>query len=259
MSTLGKVIIVTGASRGIGLAIAQFLLQKQCRLVVVARSKEPLERLRAEHPDRVLTLSGDLADFSIGARAAEIATSTWGRIDGLVVNHGVLEPVKKISDTDADEWRTAFDINVFSAVSLSPRPQVKAALPALRTSNGRIVLVSSGAAVTSYPAWGAYGATKAAINHMAQTLANEEPDVTTVSIRPGVVDTDMQTNIRSTHHKNMDPKDAENFLGLKSGGKLLKPEQPGNVMARLVLDAPKSLSGQFLTWNDQAIAAFQEP
>lgn len=257
----------------------------------MARSKEPLERLAAEHPDRVLTLSGDLADFSIGARAAEIAHSTWGRIDGLVVNHGVLEPVKKMGDTDADEWRTAFDINVFSAVSLVmlhnstwhrvthhlTLPQVKAALPALRASNGRIILVSSGASVTAYPGWGAYGATKAALNHMAQTLANEEPDVTTLSIRPGVVDTDMQTNIRSTHHKNMDPKDAEKFLGLKSGGKLLKPEQPGNVMARLVLDAPKELSGKFLkyvdlypqllilstnkilhSWNDQAILNFQD-
>lgn len=65
-------------------------------------------------------LSGDLADFSIGKKAADLATATWNRLDGLVVNHGVLEPVKKICDTDAEEWRAAFDVNVFSGVALVP-------------------------------------------------------------------------------------------------------------------------------------------
>lgn len=106
--------------------------------------------------------------------------------------------------------------------------------------------MSSGAAAHSYAAWGVYGASKAVLNHMAETLAAEEPDVTTVSVRPGTVDTAMQDNIRATHHKQMDPKDAEKFLGLKPNGKLLRPDQPGNVMARLVLDAPKELNGKFL-------------
>lgn len=63
-------------------------------------------------------LSGDLSDFSIGKKAADLAAATWNRLDGLVVNHGVLEPVKKICDTDAEEWRAAFDVNVFSGVAL---------------------------------------------------------------------------------------------------------------------------------------------
>lgn len=110
------------------------------------------------------------------------------------------------------------------------------------------MLVSSGAATHSYAAWGVYGASKAVFNHLAETLAAEEPDVTTVSIRPGTVDTVMQDNIRATHHKQMDPKDAEKFLGLPSNGKLLRPDQPGNVMARVVLDAPKELNGRFLKY-----------
>lgn len=110
------------------------------------------------------------------------------------------------------------------------------------------MLVSSGAATHSYAAWGVYGASKAVFNHLAETLAAEEPDVTTVSVRPGTVDTAMQDNIRATHHKQMDPKDAEKFLGLPSNGKLLRPDQPGNVMARLVLDAPKELNGRFLKY-----------
>lgn len=125
--------------------------------------------------------------------------------------------------------------------------QVQACLPSLRESSGSIILTSSGAATGAYPTWGAYGASKAAMNHLAMTLAVEEPAITTISIRPGVVDTDMQKSIRDVHHTVMDPKDAAKFAELKKTGELLRPEQPGNVMARLSLDAPKDLSGKFLT------------
>lgn len=236
-----RVIILTGASRGIGLAIAQFLLKRQCRLVLMARSEDALEEIRAEYPDQVKVVAGDLADFSLGENAVNLATSTWRRLDGLIVNHGILDPVKRVSDCQAEEWRTSFDINVFSAVAL-----VKAALPALRSSQGRIIFTSSGAAVNTYSTWGAYGASKAVLNRLALTLSVEEPDVTTISIRPGAVDTEMQRELREVHHKTMDTRDAEKFAGLKTSGGLLKPEQPGHVMARLALDAPKELSGRFL-------------
>jgi NAD(P)-dependent dehydrogenase (short-subunit alcohol dehydrogenase family) len=79
------------------------------------------------------------------------------------------------------------------------------------------------------------------------TLATEEPDIITIAIRPGPVDTEMQRELREVHNKAMDPKDAEKFSELKTSGKLLKPEQPGNVIARLVLDATVGLSGKFIT------------
>jgi NAD(P)-dependent dehydrogenase (short-subunit alcohol dehydrogenase family) len=77
-------------------------------------------------------------------------------------------------------------------------------------------------------------------------LAIEEPDVTTVSIRPGTVDTEMQRELREIHQAAMDKKDAEKFASLKSGGKLLRPDQPGNVLAKLAVDAPSGLRGKFL-------------
>jgi NAD(P)-dependent dehydrogenase (short-subunit alcohol dehydrogenase family) len=124
--------------------------------------------------------------------------------------------------------------------------QVKAALPLLRESSGKIVLVSSGAAVSAYATWGCYGASKAVLNHLATTLAVEEPNVTTISIRPGIVDTEMQRELREIHHAAMDKADAEKFASLKSSGKLLRPDQPGNVLAKVAIGAPKELSGQFL-------------
>ena len=94
--------------------------------------------------------------------------------------------------------------------------QVKAAIPELRKTHGRIILTSSGGAVTGYSAWGAYGSSKAAINHLALTLKAEEPDITTIAIRPGMVDTEMQREVREVYHQKMDEKDREKFMGAKA-------------------------------------------
>ena len=117
-------------------------------------------------------------------------------------------------------------------------------LPELRKAHGKIVLTSSGAARHSYTGWGAYCASKAALKSLGDTLAVEEPDITTVSVEPGTVDTDMQRDIREKYISVMDEKDQKRFTSLHEEGKLFKPDQPGNVMAKLVLDAPNELSGQ---------------
>lgn len=85
------------------------------------------------------------------------------------------------------------------------------------------------------------------MNHLALTLAAEERNVTSIALRPGVVDTEMQRDIRELHQETMHRKDAARFAQLKTDGQLLKPEQPGNVIAKLVLEAPIELSGRFIT------------
>lgn len=79
------------------------------------------------------------------------------------------------------------------------------------------------------------------------TVALEEPDITSISIRPGMVDTQMQEELREKHMDVLGPADGQRFLDAYNKGKLLKPEQPGHVIAKLVLDAPQELSGKFLT------------
>jgi len=248
-----KTILLTGASRGIGLAIAHYLLKHSHNLVVVARSEAPLRQLEAQYGSQVAVLTGDLSDFSLGQKAVETAKSHFNRLDGLIVNHGILDPVKRVTDSSVEEWRAAFDTNFFSAIAIS-----QAALPLLRENKGCILFTSSGAATNAYPTWGAYGAAKAALNHLAMTLGNEEKDVVTVSVRPGVVDTEMQRDIREKHNTAMEEKDAARFAELKRTGGLLRPEQPGHVMARLVVEAPRELSGRFLTWNAEELKGFQE-
>lgn len=114
------------------------------------------------------------------------AISGVDRIDGLVLNAGVLEPLGLIEDSSIglDAWHKHFDINFFSLVTA-----VRAALPALKRSEGRIIFVSSGAAIKGTPTWGPYNASKAALNSLCRTLSEEEPTVTSIALRPGVVDT----------------------------------------------------------------------
>jgi len=193
-----KVIIITGASRGIGLAASKYLLSQGHRITAVARSKEPLDQLAAETPDRVLPLAEDLSDLTVGKKIVEATLKKWERIDGVVINHGTLEPIGRVADTNAEQWSKSFDINAFSGISL-----VQAAIPSLRKSKGNIIFTSSGASVSAYSTWGAYGAAKAVLNHLALTLSVEEKEITSVSIRPGTVDTEMQQDIREKHSTAM--------------------------------------------------------
>ncbi|KAL8867104.1 MAG: hypothetical protein Q9174_005875 [Haloplaca sp. 1 TL-2023] len=238
---MGKTIIVTGASRGIGFTIAEYLISKGHNVVVCARSEQALSALKDRAPKQVAICVGSLGDFSLAEKAVKMARDDFGRLDGLALNHAAVDLICRIADSNAAEWRENFDVNFFSMVAF-----LRAAIPSLRESKGRVVFTSSGAATSAYSTWGSYGSSKAALYHLNLTLAAEEPTLTTVSIRPGVVDTQMQDNIRNIHQGKMDPKDAEKFVALHKNGGLVRPDQPGHVIAKLTLDAPKELHGQHL-------------
>ncbi|KAK6206153.1 hypothetical protein LQW54_007874 [Pestalotiopsis sp. IQ-011] len=247
-----KVFVVTGASRGLGLAIAQILLRASHKVFVVARSESGLQKIKSENPSNVEFMAADLADFNTAPKVIEAAAKAFGKVDGIVINHAVLTPLSKLADVDIDEWRRSYDINVASPLAL-----VKAAIPELRKTQGRIVFVSSGASVGAYTAWGAYGTAKAAINHMCAHLAVEEPEITSVAISPGKVDTDMQLQIRELGGASMTAKDHASFIKEHASGQLLKPEQPGSVIANLAVGAPKEVNGKHLRWNDPELKSFQ--
>ncbi|KAI1427173.1 short-chain dehydrogenase [Xylaria sp. FL1777] len=237
---MSKVFIVTGASRGLGLAIAQALLRESHKVFLVARSDDELRKLKIQHGNSV---------------APKIVASTleaFGRIDGLVLNHSSLSPITKICDSNAEEWRRAFDINVFSAVAL-----VKESIPELRKSNGRVIFISSGASSNAYMGWGAYGTSKAALNHLCAHLAVEEPSITAVAVSPGKVDTAMQKQIREEGHHGMSPDVHASFIAEHENGRLLNPDQPGRVIAKLAIGATNTLTGKHYRWNAAELANFQ--
>ncbi|KAI1436980.1 short-chain dehydrogenase [Xylaria sp. CBS 124048] len=252
MNNLPKAFIVTGASRGLGYAITQALLKEGRKVFLVARSEDELRKLKAENGDSVDYMAADLADLKVAPKVIASAVKAFGRIDGLVVNHGVLSPISKICDADAEEWRRAYDINVFSAVALA-----KESIPELRKTQGRVIFVSTGASVSALVSWAAYGTSKAAINHICAHLAVEEPTITTVAISPGKVDTDMQKQIREEGKAAMLPQVHASFVDEHEQGLLLNPNQPGTVIAKLAMQAPSSLSGKHYRWNAAELTGFQ--
>src|SRR5271170_8016693 len=104
---------------------------EKTNLVVVSRSKAALEQLKANAPKHVEILAGDLSDFSLGQQAVDLAISSFGQVDGLIVNHGILGEVARIADCDPKEVQKTIDVNFISAVAC-----VKAAIPALRKTKG---------------------------------------------------------------------------------------------------------------------------
>lgn len=105
---------------GIGLAIANYLLKDSAKhnlVILGGRSQENLEKLKTQSPKHVEVIPGDLSDFSLSQKAVEVAVSTFGKVDGLIVNHGILGEVARISDCDPVEVRKTFDVNFFSTIA----------------------------------------------------------------------------------------------------------------------------------------------
>ncbi|CAB10800.1 NAD(P)-binding protein [Schizosaccharomyces pombe] len=241
--TAEKVILLTGSSKGIGLATAE-ALQKKAKVIAVSRSLTPeLETLLIQNPDSFVHVKGDVTE--VGKASIETAIKKFGKLDSVILNAGVLEPIAKIADADINEWRKLFDINFFSVVET-----VKYAIPHLRKTKGTIVIVSSGAAVRVFPAWAAYCCSKAAINMLVMNLGSEEPDIMSVAVRPGVVDTPMQVSIRNDSNKEAMGGDTHNFFKeLKTSGQLVAPQDIAKALSFLALNNNPKLTGQFVEWK----------
>jgi NAD(P)-dependent dehydrogenase (short-subunit alcohol dehydrogenase family) len=173
----------------------------------------------------------------------------FGRIDGLINNAGIIEPLSVSGSADVDRWRYNLEVNVFGPFVL-----LHHAAAELRKRRGRVVNVSSGAANRPIHAAGAYCAAKAALTHLTRVFAMEEPAITALSVRPGVVDTAMQEMLRREGPVHMPAADAAYYRDLHIQGRLEPPEVPGRAIAWLVLHAPGEWSGSFVDYDDPRIA-----
>lgn len=102
---------------GIGLAIARYLASQSQNVVVLARSKDLLDKLSDEFPGQVSVLAGDMNDLSIAQKAVDLAVHAFGGLDGVIINHGTMDPVARIENCKPEEWGKLLNINVISAVA----------------------------------------------------------------------------------------------------------------------------------------------
>lgn len=177
---------LTGASSGIGAALAEQLLQQGHHLALSARRREPLEALAARWPQQVLVLDGDLADpATVQAMGARLATE-WGALDSVLLNAGTCEYV------DVRQFEAAMLARMLDSNLLSAAYCIEAALPLLRKGREPLLAgVSSAVTFLALPRAEAYGASKAGLRYLLQSLRTDLADegIAVCVISPGFVDT----------------------------------------------------------------------
>ena len=188
-TTAQRVALITGASQGLGLALANELAGGGWTLIIDARRADRLEAAAAELTARtdVVAIPGDIADAAHRARFVN-AVDTAGRLDLLVNNASTLggSPLPALDVIDLQVLRNVYEVNVVAPLALTQQ-----LLPALVASHGTIVNVTSDAAVEAYEGWGGYGSSKAAFEQVSAVLAAEHPDVRVLTVDPGDMRTEM--------------------------------------------------------------------
>ncbi len=248
------VMIITGASRGLGAATARAAARQGAQLVLNARSAAQLKGIaaRIEAPGGVaLVVPGDIGREEDCQAVIQAALERFGRIDAVVNNAGVIEPIARIDQADSQAWRQNWAVNF-----LGPLMLTRLALPELRQRGGRVINISSGTASAVIQGWGAYSTAKAALEHFTRIMAAEEPQITALVFRPGIVDTEMQATIRATGKTGMSESDYNRLSGLHQQGRLIPASAPGQAIAALALRAPHAWSGETLQWDEERVQAF---
>jgi NAD(P)-dependent dehydrogenase (short-subunit alcohol dehydrogenase family) len=181
-----KTALVTGASRGLGRALAQALAADGWHLIISARGADALETVANELPTAT-AVPGDIADSWHRAGLSE-AVEVAGGLDLLVNNASTLgaAPLPRLADYPPNALERAFATNVIGPLVLT-----QSLLPDLRARHGAVLNISSDAAVEAYEGWGGYGATKAALDQISHVLSAEEPDLAVWWVDPGEMRTRM--------------------------------------------------------------------
>lgn len=212
-----RVAVLTGASQGLGLALARELASRGWRLVVDARGSEGLSSAVAGLPGGPhRAVPGDVADPA-HRRDLVAAAAELGGASALVNNASTLgiTPLPRLADLDPATYLRVLQVNLVAPVALA------AGLAAqLRARHGRIVNVTSDAAIEAYPTWGGYGSAKAGLDHASRVLAAEEPDLVVYAVDPG----DLNTQMHLDAVPDADP------------GELTDPSAVAPALARLLED-----------------------
>ncbi|HEX5119983.1 MAG TPA: SDR family oxidoreductase [Pseudonocardiaceae bacterium] len=181
------VAIITGASRGLGRALAAGLAATHWRVVLDGRNAGPLREAAAAIGPAAIAVPGDVTDPA--HRAALVAAAErLGGPDLLVNNAGILGPSPQpaLADYPPVALREVYEVNVIAPLALA-----QLVLPALRERSGAIINVTSDAAVEPYPGWGGYGSAKAAVDQLTRVFAAEQPDIAVWAVDPGDLRTRM--------------------------------------------------------------------
>ena len=238
LTTTARVVVVTGAARGIGLAIAQWFISQNYKVALLDFDKATLDSAAATiaRPDDVLALHCDVSDpAQVNAAAAEVM-ARFGRVDALVNNAGVVV-FKPVLETSFEEWRTVMATNLdgaFICTQTFAEFMVKA-------GSGSIVNIASISGLRASTLRIAYGTSKAALIHMTKQYAVElgNAGVRVNAIAPGPVETEMAKKVHS-------PAIRADYYDAIPQGRYGTPEEMANAVGFLCSDNASFINGQVI-------------
>jgi NAD(P)-dependent dehydrogenase (short-subunit alcohol dehydrogenase family) len=241
----GRTALVTGASRGIGLAIAQSLVERGARVVVTARKPDALaEAVEAlGGPEKAVAVAGNAGDPGHRAEAVRTAIDTFGSLDVLVGNVGINPVFGPLMDAPLDAFRKILDTNVVSSLGL-----VQEAWKAWMSEHGgSVLIVASVAGLKSSEGIAAYGVSKAALINLTTQLAVElGPKVRVNAVAPAVVKTRFAEALFTGREDELG--------GQYPVGRLGVPEDIGEAAAYLLSDQAGWVTGQTLVLDGGALS-----
>jgi NAD(P)-dependent dehydrogenase (short-subunit alcohol dehydrogenase family) len=190
-----KIVVITGASRGIGAASAQVFASAGAKVALLARGS--CADLAAKiGPDRAMSLTCDMADWAQVRAAQAAVVAAWGRVDVWINNAGVIDPIARMEDADPADWGRAIDVNLKGVFH-----GIRAVVPGMKAQGGgTVITVSSGAATSALEGWSSYCASKAGALMLTQALHLEEAahGIRSLGLAPGTVATQMQVKIKAS-------------------------------------------------------------
>jgi NAD(P)-dependent dehydrogenase (short-subunit alcohol dehydrogenase family) len=241
-----KTFIVTGASRGIGRALALELVGSGADVVLNARDGALLSDtagLCESSGQRVRHVAGDIGSAETAQRLVQEATAL-GRFSGFIHNAGVARPGPFLWELSEEGFQEVIHASLVGAYQL-----IRFAVPALLSEGtGIAVFVGSSAAEMTLPGLGAYCVAKSAEEHLARQLAAEAPSIISFAYRPGVVDTHMQAQAREASG-GAAPLLHREFQGYQKRGELKSPETVARALVHMMTHDPARFHGRVATWR----------
>lgn len=245
----GRVIIVTGASRGIGEGIAEAASARGARVVLVARDAARLEALAARLPGPAAIAVGDVGDTDTVSDALDRAEELGGPLWAVVNNAAVNPYYHPVTDTPLFEWDDVLRVNLLGATAFA---RAGARVMMEQGGGGRIVNISSIAGLTGLPNIGPYNASKAALDALTRTMAVElgSHNILVNSVAPGTITTDMVSDLMATN-----PALAERLAGKAALGRLGSVREAVEPILFLLSDAASFITGHTLVVDGGRLAA----
>lgn len=238
----GKVVVITGASRGIGAAAAREFVASGAHVALLARGGAEIAALAAELGRGVMALQCDVGDFGQVEVALAAVKARHGRLDVMINNAGMIEPIARLAEVDPAAFAQAVQVNLLGVLH-----GMRAALPMMRAqASGTIINVSSGAAVNPLEGWGGYCSSKAGALMLTRVGHLEEAaqGIRVLGLSPGTVATEMQVKIRAS---------GVNPVSQLSPGAHVPPEWPAKALVWMCRPAADPWLGRDVSLREDVV------